>query len=117
MNDELPANIVGSYFRLALGEQRKSEPLSSTMLYLIHTNKYDKPYSKDVKEQLDKYKCFILSMFKNNALNVYNVFDVDYIYEQISKFLNKPCDEIDEHEYNISFNELINENVLSYYPH
>lgn len=81
------------------------EPLSSTTLYIIHSRRYEKPYSTYVRAQLDNMKRFILTCVDDNKLNTSNVLDK----EAVSRLL---VSELDEHDYIVAFKELIHENEL-----
>ena len=77
-------------------------------MYLIHTDRYNKPYKPEVKEIIDKHKEHILRLIETKELNSKNAFDRTYIRQ-----LND-CDEYLEHEYTLAFVDLIEENETVY---
>ena len=97
-------------FQNRVYEQRKWEPLSSAMLYIIHTREYDKPYPERVKQRIDRNKLFILNMIETGELDESNVFDRNDINEKVFIITGNRDSQIDEHEYMIAFCELIREN-------
>ena len=102
-----PKDVV-RLFRRIYGRQGPYEPLTNVSLYLIHTNRYNKPYKPDVKEIIDKHKERILRLIETKELNSKNAFDRTYIRQ-----LND-CDELTEHEYTRAFADLIEENETVY---
>lgn len=101
--------IVKSFQNQVYG-QSKWEPLSSAMMYIIHTKDYDKPYPERVKQRIDRNKLHILNMIETGELNESNVFDRNVINEKVFVITGNRDSQIDEHEYMIAFCELIREN-------
>ena len=107
-------DVLNNYYK-RMSSQRKWEPLSSTQLYLIHTNRYDKPYTNEVKEIIDGYKNYIMEMINNLTLNESNVLNRDFIDDCIIKYIGRDeLDEISEHEYFLAFNDLVRDEPLAY---
>ena len=102
-----PKDVIHQFQRI-YGCQGPYEPLSNVSLYLIHTDRYNKPYKSDVKEIIDKHKERILRLIENNELNSKNAFDRTYI-RQLNDY-----DELLEHEYMLAFEDLIEENETVY---
>ena len=101
-----PKDVIRLFYHI-YGRQHR-EPLTTVSLYLIHTDRYNKPYKPDVKEIMDKHKERILRLIETKELNSKNAFDRAYIRQ-----LND-CDELTEHEYTTAFVDLIEENETVY---
>ena len=102
-----PKDVIKLFQRI----YNKQEPyglLSTVFLYIVHTDKYNKPYKSDVKEVIDKYKERILRLIENNELNSKNAFDKTYI-SQLNNY-----HELLAYEYTLAFEDLIEENEIVY---
>ena len=92
-------------------KQSHYEPLSNTSLYLIHTHKYDKPYSDEVKQILEKYKNLILNLIESKQMNEDNILDINFIHDAMMKhFKVDYILELVDYEYKLAFEDLMETN-------
>lgn len=104
--------IVERFYK-AISEHYKPELLTGTSLWLIHTKKYNKPYTEEVKNLIDGYKNYIVGLVTNGTLNESNVLSRDCINECLAKYVGiEHVDEITKHEYLLAFTDLIKEEPL-----
>ena len=102
-----PKDIIHQFERI-YNHQEPCKLLTSVSLYIIHTDRYDKPYRSDVKEIIDKHKKRILRLIENKELNSKNAFDKTYI-SQLNNY-----NELAEYECILAFEDLIEENETVY---
>ena len=98
---------------------QNNEPLTQECLFLIHTDRYNKPYRDDIEESLNKYKQLIIELVEQQKLNPSNILRRDNMINLINLYLlhktsNEYVSRIVEHEYILSLEDLVEENENIY---